>query len=61
MFKKLNLYYVLVALPFALLLIGSVAFFNEIKGTISRNPHPQIKYTIFAIILFGGVFTSSMN
>src|SRR6266540_3219117 len=56
MFKKLKVYYVLVALPFALLLIGCVAFFDAIKGTISRNPHPQINYAIFAIILFGGVF-----
>jgi hypothetical protein len=56
MFKQLKIYYVLVSLPFALLLIGSVAFFDAIKGTIDRNPHPQINYTIFVIILFGGVF-----
>ena len=56
MFKQLKIYYVLVSLPFALLMIGSVAFFDAIKGTIDRNPHPQINYTIFVIILFGGVF-----
>ena len=56
MFKKLKIYYVLVTMPFALLMIGSVAFFDAIKGTIDRNPHPQINYAIFVIILFGGVF-----
>ena len=56
MFKQLKVYYVLVSLPFAFLLIGSAFFFDAIKGTISRNPHPQINYTIFVIILFGGLF-----
>ena len=56
MFKQLKIYYVLVSLPFVFLLVGSVFFFEAIKGTIIRNPHPQINYTIFAIILFGGIF-----
>ena len=55
MFKQLSLYYVFVTLPFALLLVGSVAFFDAIKGTIIRNPHPQINYVIFIIIIFGGI------
>ena len=55
MFKQLSLYYVFVTLPFALLLVGSVAFFDAIKGTITRNPHPQINYVIFIIIIFGGI------
>jgi hypothetical protein len=55
MFKQLKAYYVIVTLPFALLLIGAVAFFEPIKMTITRNPHPQINYAIFVIILFGGV------
>jgi uncharacterized protein YsxB (DUF464 family) len=55
MFKQLKNYYIIVSLPFALLLIGSAGFFDAIKLTISRNPHPQINYTIFAIILIGGV------
>lgn len=55
MLKKLNLYYVIVSLPFLLLLVGSVVFFDAISSTIVRNPHPQINYAIFCIILFGGV------
>lgn len=55
MFKQLSLYYVFVTLPFALLLVGSVVFFDAIKGTITRNPHPQINYVIFIIIIFGGI------
>ena len=54
MFKQLKIYYVLVSLPFVLLLIGSIAFFDAIRGTIDRNPHPQINFVIFAIILVGG-------
>jgi len=56
MFKQLKVYYVFVTMPFALLLIGSAFFFEAIKSTILRNPHPQINYTIFVIILVGGVF-----
>ncbi len=55
MFKQLKIYYVFVTLPFALLLIGATVFFEAIKSTILRNPHPQINYTIFVIILVGGV------
>lgn len=55
MFKQLRMYYLYVTLPFALLLIGAVTYFDAIKATISRNPHPQINYTIFVIILVGGL------
>ncbi len=55
MFKQLNIYYLFVSLPFILLLTGSVIFFDAIKSTINSNPHPQINYTIFVIILVGGV------
>ncbi|MDO9080438.1 MAG: hypothetical protein Q7U44_06515, partial [Desulfuromonadales bacterium] len=55
MFKQLKLYYVIVTLPLAMLLIGAAIFFDAIKGTIVRNPHPQINYTIFAIIFVGGI------
>lgn len=54
MFKQLKLYYIVVSLPFILLLTGSAVFFEAIRSTIIRNPHPQINYTIFYIILFGG-------
>ncbi len=54
MFKQLKIYYILISLPFVLLLTGSAVFFDAIQMTITRNPHPQINYTIFIIILFGG-------
>ena len=54
MFKQLKIYYILISLPFVLLLTGSAVFFDAIQLTITRNPHPQINYTIFVIILFGG-------
>ncbi len=55
MIKQLKIYYVLVSLPFVFLLTGSALFFKAITLTITRNPHPQINYTIFSIILVGGV------
>jgi len=55
MLKELRLYYVYVMFPFVLLLLGSVIFFDAIKGTVVRNPHPQINYTIFCIIIIGGL------
>lgn len=55
MLKELKIYYVYVMLPFVLLLLGSVIFFDAIKGTVVRNPHPQINYTIFCIIIIGGL------
>lgn len=54
MLKKLKYYYLYVALPFALLLLGVVLYFDAIRMTIVNNPHPQINYAIFVIILFGG-------
>lgn len=54
MFKQLRMYYLYVILPFALLLVGAVSYFDAIKSTIVRNPHPQINYTIFVIIVIGG-------
>ena len=54
MFKQLRMYYLYVILPFALLLVGAVSYFDAIKSTIIRNPHPQINYTIFVIIIIGG-------
>lgn len=54
MFKQLKFYYLAVSTPFILLLTGAAFFHEGIKSTILRNPHPQINYTIFCIILFGG-------
>ena len=55
MLKNLKIYYVFVSLPFVMLLLGSAFFFGAIKSTITSNPHPQINYTIFVIILGGGI------
>jgi len=55
MIKQLKIYYIFISLPFVMLLIGSAVFLDAIKSTITSNPHPQINYTIFVIILVGGV------
>lgn len=55
MLKQLRSYYVYVALPYILLLVGAAYYFNAIKMTILRNPHPQINYAIFVIIIVGGL------
>ena len=55
MLKQLKIYYLFVSLPFVMLLIGAAVFLDAIKSTISSNPHPQINYTIFFIILSGGL------
>ena len=54
MFKRLRIYYFYVALPFIALLSGAAFYFDLIARTITANPHPQINYAIFAIILLGG-------
>lgn len=55
MYKRLRIYYLYVALPFVLLLLGAAVYFDAIKKTIVSNPHPQINYAIFVIILVGGI------
>ncbi len=55
MLKQLKIYYLYVMFPYVLLLLGSVIFFDAIKGTIAKNPHPQINYTIFCVIIIGGL------
>ena len=54
MLKRLRVYYFYVALPFAALLLGATFYFDLIARTITNNPHPQINYAIFVIILLGG-------
>lgn len=54
MLKRLRIYYFYVALPFAALLLGAAVYYDSIARTIVSNPHPQINYAIFAIILLGG-------
>jgi hypothetical protein len=55
MYKRLRIYYLYVSLPFVLLLLGAAVYFDAIRKTIVSNPHPQINYAIFGIILVGGV------
>ncbi len=55
MLKKLKIYYIFVSLPFVMLLFGAAVFFDGIIYTIETNPHPQINYIIFVIILGGGL------
>ena len=45
--KRLQRYYIHVGLPVLLLVIGTIAFFEEIAGTVKGNPHPQINYLIW--------------
>jgi len=56
MLKYLKMYYVLVALPYILLLIGAKIFFEPIKKTILNNPIPHLNYAIIVIVLTGGIF-----
>jgi hypothetical protein len=51
--KKLKLYYLYVGIPVALVVLGTIMFFKQIMGTIEGNPHPQINYLIFVLIVVG--------
>lgn len=55
MYKRLRVYYLYTALPFAFLLLGAAIYHKAIIKTITSNPHPQVNYMIFAITLVGGV------
>ena len=55
MLKRLRIYYFYVALPFVALLTGAAIYHQQIARTITANPHPQINYAIFAIIIMGGM------
>ena len=54
MYKRLRIYYLYTALPFILLLLGAMFYYKAIVKTITSNPHPQLNYLIFLIILGGG-------
>ena len=51
--KRLQRYYLIIGIPILLIALGSVYFSHEIMGTISGNPHPQINYLIFFLIVAG--------
>lgn len=54
MYKRLRIYYLYTAMPFVLLLLSAIFYREAIIKTIVSNPHPQINYLIFIIILVGG-------
>lgn len=51
--NKLSRYYYYVGIPIAVVMVGVIAFFGAIMGTVEGNPHPQINYLIFMIIPLG--------
>jgi hypothetical protein len=53
--KRLQRYYFNVGIPVLLLVLGTIVFFKEIMGTVQGNPHPQINYLIFILIVVGCV------
>lgn len=55
MLKRLRIYYFYVALPFIALLVGAAVYHQPIARTLTSNPHPQINYAIFIIIIVGGL------
>lgn len=56
MHNKLKIYYLLTPLPFVMLVIGAIFFRQAIVSTLVNNPHPQINYAIFVLILIGAGF-----
>lgn len=55
MYKQFRLYYLYTILPFATLLLAAIMYRQLIAHTIQSNPHPQINYLIFLIVLAAGM------
>ena len=53
--KRLTRYYLLIGIPFILLLLATIAFIDEIASTVQGNPHPQINYAIFVLMFMGSL------
>jgi hypothetical protein len=51
--KRLQLYYWYIGLPVLMVAMGSVLFFDAIMSTVKGNPHPQINYIIFVLVVAG--------
>lgn len=51
--KRIKIYYWYVGLPIAALVAATVVFFDLIVQTMKGNPHPEINYLIFALIIGG--------
>jgi hypothetical protein len=53
--KRLKLYYFYVGLPVLFVTLGTLFFYKAILSTVEGNPHPQINYMIFMLIVVGCV------
>lgn len=53
--NKIKSYYWYVGVPIAVMVLGTVLFFDLIVQTIKGNPHPQINYVIFVLIVAGSI------
>jgi hypothetical protein len=51
--KRLQLYYWYVGVPVALVFLGAAIFWDAIISTVEGNPHPQINYIIFLLVVAG--------
>jgi hypothetical protein len=51
--KRLQLYYWYIGVPVALVFIGAFVFWDAIISTVEGNPHPQINYIIFFLVVVG--------
>ena len=51
--RRLNHYYFFVGIPVLAVVLGTLFFFDAIASTVKGNPHPQINYIIFALIIVG--------
>lgn len=51
--KRLKLYYFYVGLPVLFVTLGALFFHKAIISTVEGNPHPQINYMIFMLIVVG--------
>jgi hypothetical protein len=51
--KRLQLYYWYLGVPVALVFLGAVVFWDAIMSTVEGNPHPQINYIIFLLVVVG--------
>ncbi len=51
--RRLNHYYFFVGIPVLAVVLGTIFFFDAIASTVKGNPHPQINYIIFALIVVG--------
>ena len=51
--KRLYRYYLFVGIPVLAVVLGTLFFFDAIASTVKGNPHPQINYIIFGLIVVG--------